>query len=66
VLSVQLARSVHEAVLLVNGRSAVRSRSPAPSSAGSLHSSWRSRWSVGRPLSSRDWTDANPAPWPRA
>jgi hypothetical protein len=28
--SVQLARSVHGAVLLVNGRSAVRSRSPAP------------------------------------
>src|SRR5579859_1423745 len=28
--SVQLARMVHEAVLLVNGRSAVRIRSPAP------------------------------------
>src|SRR5579859_1445524 len=28
--SVQLERSVREAVLLVNGRSAVRSRSPAP------------------------------------
>jgi hypothetical protein len=32
--SVQLARSVHGAVLLVNGRSAVRSRSPAPRSEG--------------------------------
>jgi hypothetical protein len=31
--SVQLARMVHEAVLLVSGRPAVRSRSPAPSSA---------------------------------
>jgi hypothetical protein len=34
VLSVQLARVLHEAILLVNGRSAVRSRSPAPSSEG--------------------------------
>src|SRR5690349_10052209 len=34
VSSVQLARSVHGAVLLVNGRSAVRSRSPAPRSEG--------------------------------
>jgi transcriptional regulator with XRE-family HTH domain len=32
VLSVQLARVLHEAILLVNGRSAVRSRSPAPRS----------------------------------
>jgi transcriptional regulator with XRE-family HTH domain len=30
VLSVQLARVLHGAVLLVNGRSAVRFRSPAP------------------------------------
>jgi len=30
VLSVQLARVLHEAILLVNGRSAVRSRSPVP------------------------------------
>jgi hypothetical protein len=34
VSSVQLARMVHEAVLLVNGRPAVRTRSPAPSSEG--------------------------------
>jgi len=34
VLSVQLARVLHEAILLVNGRSAVRSRSPAPRSDG--------------------------------
>ncbi len=37
--SVQLARTMHEAVLLVNGRSAVRSRSPAPRSEGHLASS---------------------------
>ena len=43
--SVQLAPTVHGAVLLVNGRSAVRIRSPAPRSEGFLPS-WPRAWNV--------------------
>ena len=56
VLSVQLARVLHEAVLLVNGRSVVRIRSPAPRS---LHVSvgpiftFASDWSI--PSSLHTW-----------
>src|SRR5205085_1363169 len=44
VLSVQLARMLHEAILLVNGRSAVRSRSPAPRSDGVKLSACLGSW----------------------
>ena len=43
VLLAQLARSVQEAALLVNGRSAVRSRSPAPRSEA-VSALWASRF----------------------